>query len=238
MVQLETVKELESAKTVLDTIDESTSHRLVDVHTVARSLDTGVLERSSGAADGTNRLSETESIDDNLQGSAGREQSGRGGGIAGRSEGESREETLSAGRDDHSIELDGIRSGVSLINAVGQTLRNDDNINAVLRKLLAELRGCLDGGRGLNRSQEANLQSIELLQLLSESANVSGLVVVVVGRVSLRLLNADSASDAASEVVGHAVQLDDDIVAYDRALDVGVLKTNSIDDELLFGGSK
>ncbi len=59
---------------------------------------------------------------------------------------------------------------------------------------------------------------------------------MVVGRIRLGCFHTNRVGDTLGEVVADAVQLDDDVIADDGALDIRVLETHRVHDELLLSG--
>lgn len=242
VVNSKTVKELESPQTLLDTVGEPIPGRLSSIHTLAGRGNTSTAQSRGSTTQRTNRLTEAESINEDLQWTTGRVEraSSRSGSIALSTTGKAGEveKIFRAAGDNHGVELDSVRAGVCLVNTVGETLSDDHEINAVLRETGAQARRLLKGVPLVDGGQVSNLETLELLKLAAEGTHVDGLVVVVEGWVGFGFLNANGAGDAAGEVVVDAVQLEDDVVLDDGALDVGVFEADGVDQELLLGGDE
>ena len=241
IVNSKTVQKLESPQTLLDTVDKVTPGRLSSIHTLPGRSNTSTAQSRRSTTQRRNGLTEAESVDEDLQRTTGRVEraSSRSGSIA-MAAGKTGEveKTLGAAGDNHGVELDSVRAGVCLVHAVGETLGHDHEVDAILRETGAEARCLLEGVLLVDGGQVSDLETLELLELAAEGAHVDGLVVVVEGWVGFRFLDADGAGDAAGEVVVDAVQLDDDVVLDDGALDVGVFEADGVDQELLLGGDE
>ena len=148
------------------------------------------------------------------------------------------EEVCDAGGDDDGIELDGVGGGVGLVDAVRETLGDDDDVDVEAGELVGERLGGGSAFRDGVGGQEADLETVEFEELVAEGANVDGRVVVVVGWVRLGFGDADGAGDGTGDVVADAVELHDDVLLDDGTLDVGGFEAHRVDDELLLGGDE
>ena len=226
-INRETLKELEHLETLLNALDNLILSTGIDTSLLL--LNTDALEGLLSAADSRNGLTPAVTIGKNLARASSREERVHGALAA--------ENALGTLSNDNRIEAGGVSSAVGLIDAAGEILSDDGDLEAVLLELLLEGLGLVEGV-ALGGSEDADAESGNGGEGLVEDGDTAGDVVVVIGGVGLGSLEAESDSDTLGDVVGNLVELLKNVLLDLFVGDMAGLEADGVDDELLLDGGE
>lgn len=219
----ETVDELEGSQALLKVTDKSLNIGSL-IHT---SLNTDINTREGilGTPNSTNGLTPSVTIDNNLSRTAGGVQCA--GGLL------SIEQLLSTIGDNDTIKASGVGGRVGLVNAISKMLTDDGNDEIVLLETLLESSGRGRGGAVVDGGKDTNTKRFDDGKSGVDDGEEAGGVVVVIGRIGLRSLETKSEGNALGDIIGHAVELGEDVLLDSVGREVGCLETHGVDEELL-----
>lgn len=234
LIQRKPVEELERPQTILDSVGKRLADRVGNVHTRSALRDTCCVKRLRSAAQRADRLAKSEGVDQNLQRTTGRIKRCRRGRVrrlgceAARSE-----ESFGTVGHDNGVEVGRVRVGVERIDSVRERLGNNGDNDIRVRERVAETLALADAVWVANSGKDTDFETVDPLERRAKGTHVGRLVVVIVRGIGLGLFNANGPGNPAGEVVVDTVELGDDILPDHLALDVGVLETDGVDEELL-----
>lgn len=233
MVQGKAIQELEGGQARFDTVDKGGCDRAGGEDAGTVEADLRRRQRGAATAHRTHGLAKAEGVDQNLDRPTGRVK--RRGRIGGGREALGAEERFRTGSDNHSVEVGGVRLRIRRIDPAGKELAHDDHVNIGAGEAAGEALALADAVVVVDRSENANSQTVDPHQWRTKRADVRSLVIVVECRVCLRHWNTDHAGNPSSQIVVDSVDLGDEILLDNAALNVGGLESEAIDEELLLG---